>query len=293
MRYSIIFSFVCFAWLLPAQEFNAKVTVNTQQISLTDQRIFRTLEKALQEFVNQTAWTNLKVQPNERIQCNFTLIVTKYDSNRFETNLLVQSTRPVYGTSYQTPVVNLQDNNVSFTYQEYEPLSFNINSIQSNLTAIFAYYAYVLLGYDADTFMPYGGKPYFTQANSIVISSQSSGFGGWLDDGSNNRWRLTDELLSETYTDYHSSWYKYHRDGLDMMTTDPQKAKEAIRNAVELLAKVNTVRLNAYAIVLFFNAKADEIKDLFSGGTITDNRELKETLMKIAPFQATKWNEIK
>lgn len=276
-----------------SQELNSVVTINTQQVTITNKTIFKTLEKSLQEFINQTQWTSLKVRENERIRCNFTLVINKYDSNRFEASLLVQSSRPVFNTSYQTPVLNLQDKEVSFTYQEYEPLSFNENTFQSNLTSVIAYYAYLILGFDTNTFAPMSGHQYFTQAQNIVISAQSSGYGGWRDDGSNNRWLLINELLSDNYNNYQKAWYQYHRLGLDTMSTDEKTAKEEIQNAIQLLSKIPSLRLNSYAMNLFFNAKTDEIVSIFSGGGISNTTALKETLGRIAPSQATKWNEIK
>ena len=282
-----------FSCFLHSQELNGVVTVNTQQVSQTNKIIFKTLEKSLQEFINQTRWTNLKVRENERIRCNFTLVISKYESNRFEGSLLVQSSRPVFGTSYQTPVINLQDKEISFNYQEYEPLSFNENSFESNLTSVVAYYVYLILGFDANTFSELGGNHYFTQAQNVVISAQSSGFSGWVDDGKNNRWLLVNELLSENYKNYQKAWYQYHRLGLDIMNVSEKEAKEEIQNAIMLLDKIPSLRLNSFAINLFFNAKTDEIVSIFSGGKIFDTSVLKETLGKIAPWQAIKWNEIK
>ncbi len=286
--FSLIFN--CFLY---SQELQSIVTINTQQVNLTNKSIFKTLEKSLQEFINQTRWTNLKVRDNERINCNFTLIINKFEGNRFEASLLVQSSRPIFNTSYQSPILNLQDKEVSFSYQEYEPLSFNPNAFHSNLTSVVAYYAYLILGFDANTFSESGGHSFFTQAQNIVISAQSSGFAGWTDDGTNNRWLLVSELLSENYNNYQKTWYQYHRLGLDTMSTDEKAAKETLQKAILLLDKIPSLRLNSYAMNLFFNAKADEIVSIFSGGSIFNTASLKETLGKIAPWQATKWNGIK
>ncbi|MDO5106612.1 DUF4835 family protein [Capnocytophaga sp.] len=289
------FLLVTLIWgnLLCAQELQSIITINTQQVNVSNKTIFKTLEKSLQEFINQTQWTHLKVRENERIRCNFTLVINKFDSNRFEASLLVQSSRPVFNTSYQTPVLNIQDKEVVFSYQEYEPLTFNANSFHSNLTSVVAYYAYLILGFDANTFAPNGGHPFFEQAQNVVISAQSSGFSGWTDDGKNNRWLLVNELLSENYANYHKAWYGYHRLGLDTMSDNEKTAKEEIQKAVLLLDKVLSLRLNSYAMNLFFNAKTDEIVSIFSGGSIFNTTVLKEVLSKIAPSQTTKWNQIK
>lgn len=280
-------------WNLHSQELNALVSINTQKISVTNKSVFKTLEKSLQEFINKTQWTNQKVRENERIQCSFTLVINKYEGNRFEASLLVQSSRPVFNTSYQTPVLNLQDKDVFFNYQEYEPLSFNENTFESNLTSVVAYYVYLILGFDANTFSESGSHHYFTQAQNVVISAQSSGFGGWTDDGSNNRWLLVNELLSENYQNYHKTWYQYHRLGLDVMSGNEKQGKEEIQKAILLLEKIPSLRLNSYAMNLFFNAKTDEIVSIFSGGSIFNTASLKEMLSRIAPSQIVKWNQIK
>ena len=279
--------------LTRAQELNALVTVNTQQVNQSNRSVFKTLEKSLQEFINQTRWTDLKVRENERIRCSFTLVINKLENSHYEASLLVQSSRPVYNTAYYTPVFNLQDKEVAFDYQEFAPLTFNENAFESNLTSVIAYYAYLLLGFDADTFAENAGRPYFLKAQQIANIAQNSSYTGWADNGKNNRFLLINELISENYTDYHKALYQYHRLGLDIMSTDEKGGKEAIQNAIILLEKIPSLRLSSYAMTLFFNAKTDEIASIYSGGMIFNTKMLKEALMKLAPTQVTKWNEIK
>ena len=276
-----------------AQELQAVVTVNTQQVNLSNRSAFKTLEKALAEFINQTRWTTLKVQDNERIRCNFTLVINKFEGTHYDATLLVQASRPVYNTAYQSPTVNLQDKEVSFDYQEYTPLAFNESAFESNLTSVIAYYAYLIIGYDAASFAEMGGEPYFEKAKNVVTQAQSSSYSGWRDDGKANRWQLTNELLSENYRNYHKAWYTYHRLGLDTMSIDEKAAKGVIQSAVVSLEQIPSLRLTSYAMNLFCNAKTDELVSLFSGGAILDSKPLKEALMKLAPNQVTKWNEIK
>jgi hypothetical protein len=276
-----------------AQELNAVVTVNTQQVNLSNRSVFKTLEKSLQEFINQTRWTDLKVRENERIRCNFTLVINKYENTNYEATLLVQSSRPVYNTSYQSPVFNLQDKEVTFSYQEFEPLTFNENAFESNLTSVVAYYAYLLLGFDADTFAEAGGTPYFAKAKQIASIAQTSSYSGWSDTGKNNRFLLINELISENYEYYHKSLYQYHRLGLDKMSNNEKEAKETLQKSIISLGSLPNLRLNSYAMTLFFNAKTEEIAAIFSAGTLLDTKVLKETLLSLAPTQATKWNAIK
>lgn len=290
----ILFVFVLIISKLSfSQELNPIVAINTQQVNLTQKSVFKTLEKSLQEFIGQTRWTNLKVRDNERINCHFTLVVSKYENNRIDATLLVQSSRPVFNSSYQTPIFNLQDKELSFSYQEHETLSFAENIFQSNLTSVVTYYVYLILGFDANTFVENGGNSYFTKAQNIVINAQSSGFVGWTDNGTNNRWMLITDLLSDNYKEYHKAWYQYHRLGLDTMTSDDKKAKQEIINAIASLAKVPNQRLNSYPNVLFFNAKADEITSIFSVPSSINTAGLKQNLQKIAPSQSAKWNAIK
>lgn len=290
----ILFFFGLFSCVFAhSQELNAIVTVNTQQVNLSNRSVFKTLEKSLQEFINQTRWTDIKVRENERLRCSFTLVITKFENTRYEATLLVQSSRPVYNSAYQSPIFNLQDKEVSFEYQEFAPLSFNESSFESNLTSVVAYYAYLLLGFDADTFSEKGGHPYFTKAKQIANLGQNSGYEGWIDNGRNNRFSLINELISENYDDYHKTLYQYHRLGLDQMSSNEKQAKETIQNAILLLDRIPSLRLNSYAMTLFFNAKTDEITAIFAGGAMVDTKKLKETLQKLSPTQNTKWGEIK
>ena len=233
------------------------------------------------------------MRENERIRCSFTLVINKFENSHYEASLLVQSSRPVYNSAYQSPVFNLQDKEVAFDYQEFAPLTFNENAFESNLTSVIAYYAYLLLGFDADTFAENAGRPYFLKAQQIANIAQNSSYTGWADNGKNNRFLLINELISENYTDYHKALYQYHRLGLDIMSTDEKGGKEAIQNAIILLEKIPSLRLSSYAMILFFNAKTDEIASIYSGGMIFNTKMLKEALMKLAPTQVTKWNEIK
>lgn len=293
MKKIIYICTLLFSVLTSAQELNAVVTVNTQQVNLSNRNVFKTLEKSLHEFINNTTWTSIKTHDNERIRCNFTFVITKYENNQMEGSLLVQSSRPVFNTAYQSPVVNLQDKDVSFSYQEFETLSFTNNSFESNLTSIVAYYAYLILGFDANTFVESGGHPYFVQAQSVVTNAQSSGYAGWTDNGDNNRWMLIKELLSENYTNYHKIWYTYHRLGLDIMNMDEKNAKEEMQNALLQIEKIPSLRLNSYAVNILFGAKTDEIVSIYSGGSMFSTKTLKESLLKVAPSQAIKWNMIK
>ena len=277
-----------------AQELSCKVTINTKRVNQTNQRVFTTLERSLQEYINRKAWTELKVKENERIDCSLVFTVSSYENNVLVADLQIQSSRPVYGSTYQTPLMNYQEKGVSFSYLENEPIYFNPNSFTSNLSSFVAYYAYIIIGVDADSFAPDGGKPYFEKALSVVLNAQGSGDGAWLQNGNNNRWQMVTDLLSNDFSAIHNVLYTYHRQGLDLMGTDPQKAKNGIGEALLMLNQLNYRRINRFMAQLFFDAKSDEIAQiLLSGKPIEKRKEVQEVLLKLAPTHAQEWGQIK
>jgi hypothetical protein len=277
-----------------AQELSCKVTINTKRVNQTNQRVFTTLERSLQEYINRKAWTELKVKENERIDCSLVFTVSSYENNVLVADVQIQSSRPVYGSTYQTPLMNYQEKGVSFSYLENEPIYFNPNSFTSNLSSFVAYYAYIIIGVDADSFAPDGGKPYFEKALSVVLNAQGSGDSAWLQNGDNNRWQMVTDLLSNDFSAIHNVLYTYHRQGLDLMGTDPQKAKNGIGEALLMLNQLNYSRINRFMAQLFFDAKSDEIAQiLLSGKPIEKRKEVQEVLLKLAPTHAQEWGQIK
>lgn len=284
-------------WLITtsvsAQELDCLVSVNTQQVNQTNQRIFKRLEKSLQEFVARTQWTSLKVLPNEKIESSITLTITGYENNRFVADVQLQVTRPVFASVYRTNLLNYREQNVKFSYMENEPLYFNSNTFTSNLTSTIAFYVYVMIGLDADSFSLLGGTPYYREALSVVQNAQSSEDTAWQQTGENNRWQLITDLLSNQYITYREILYQYHRLGLDKLTSD-DASKQEIANSLLQLQKLKSGRLNNIVLQLFFDAKTDEIVSLFSEGEpISNSTELKNTLTSLAPLQSDKWNKIK
>src|SRR5690606_38825600 len=258
--------FVCLS-LSYAQELNCTVIVNSDQVNQTNKQIFRTLEKSLNDYVNKTQWTSANFDTNQRIECSMMVTITQYDNSAFSGTIQIQSNRPVFNSNYQSPVFNYQDKQFSFKYVEFAPLYFNPNVFESNLTAVISYYVYIILGIDADTFSKEGGTPYFEQAQSIVNLSQSSGFSGWKQtDGNRTRWELVDNLLSNTFKEYRMALYNYHRQGMDVLVSDPKGAKEQILSSMSLLENLNNTRPNSFVLQAFFDAKSEEIANIFSGG---------------------------
>lgn len=276
-----------------AQELNCSVTVNADKIPGSNKQIFKTLENAINEFVNQKRWSNLNYKPQERINCNLTLTLLEQDNSEFRGHIQIQSSRPVYNSSYVTPVFNFKDDNISFQYIEFQPLIFNENTFESNLVSVLSYYVNIILGMDADTFALNGGEQYFARAQNIVVQAQQSGYKGWnQNDGNNTRFTLIDNILSPTYSLYREMVYMYHLKGLDVLSTNQQNAKTQIANAIGMLRTIYNNRPNAFLLRIFMDSKADEIVDIFSDGPQFDSKNLKEDLIRISPLNASKWNEI-
>ncbi|WP_310993192.1 DUF4835 family protein [Aequorivita marina] len=277
-----------------SQELNCTVSIDADQTGQQNLQIFRTLETQLREFVINTNWTDKVYKNQERIDCNMTLVVSEYDGDNFTATLQIQSSRPVFDSTYDSPVYNYFDKQVKFNYKEFEPLTFNINSFDSNLVSVVAFHIYTILGLDADTFTLNGGEPYYQIAKQITNTAASSNYSGWkATDGNQTRYRYNDALLSSVYREFHDAMYMYHREGLDIMSTNPKEAKQKISKAIEVLKGVNDRRPNSYLVRTFFDAKSDEITAIFSGGPQVDITQLIENLNRVAPTKRSNWADIK
>lgn len=288
----VLFFTISFA-PLSAQELNCTVTVNSDQVAQTNQQVFKTLERSLNDFVNKNKWSNRVYKENERVNAQMFITITEYESNRFKGNIQIQSSRPVFNTSYETPVFNYKDNQFNFEYIEFQPLIFNENIFESNLVSVISYYVYVILGLDADTFSLEGGNDYFRIAQKIVTQAQSSNSAGWSQSTDRSRFELVDNLMSNTYREYRVAMYNYHRKGIDILADNNSTGKQVIAGTMKLFETMINRRPNAFLIQTFFDAKSDEIQNVFSDGPKVDVVKLKETLNRIAPLYSTTWNEIK
>jgi hypothetical protein len=276
-----------------AQEMDVVITVNADQVGQTNQQIFQTLERSLNDFINKSKWTDRVYGENERVSARMFITVTQYESDRFEANLQIQSSRPVYNTSYETSVFNYKDNDFDFQYQEFEPLVYNPNSFDSNLVGVMSYYVYIILGLDADTFSLQGGDEYYRLAQNIVTQAQGTNFAGWAQEtGERTRFELVDNLLSNTFREYRIAMYNYHRKGIDVLADNNSTGKQVIAGSLRLFETLIKRRPNAFLIQTFFDAKAEEIQNIFSDGPKVDIVKLKESLNKVAPFYSSIWNEI-
>lgn len=277
-----------------AQELNCTVTVNTQNLSNANQQVFKTLETSLNEFVNQTQWTGKTYKPNEKINCSMFINILSNTSDQFVATIQVQSSRLVYDSSYSSPVVNFNDKDFSFSYTQYQQLLFNPAEFDSNLVSVISFYSYLILGMDADTFVPLAGDSYFDIAQNIANVAQQSGYKGWnqSDGGLQSRYFLIRDILSPAYKEVRQASSLYHS-GLDAMSTDLKAAKEKIKTALVNLGKFNATKPNALVTRVFFDAKSDEIESIFSGGPSISITDLVESLNKTSPLNSSKWAKLK
>lgn len=278
-----------------AQELNCTITIGHERVNVTNTQIFRTLERALNDFMNGTRWSNQTFNQNEKIECAMFINVTELSGNTFTATLQVQSSRPVFGSTYSSPIFNYMDRDFTFNYIEFESLFYNPNSFDSNLTSVLAFYANIILGLDADSFKLNGGTPYFEAANAIVNIAQSSGYKGWSqqDGGNQNRFFMVQDLTSNAYQSFRKSLYEYHIQGLDLMSENVKSGKEGVKKAVTTLGGVHNHRPNAFLTRIFFDAKADELVQIFSGGPQVTISDLVENLNRISPLNSSKWSRMK
>lgn len=278
-----------------SQELNCIVKINSQSLTNSNQPVFKTLETSLNDFVNKTRWTNKKFKQNEKIDCTIFITVSSYGSDQFVATLQVGSSRPIFNSSYASPVLNFNDKDFNFKYVEFENLIFNPNSFDSNLVSVIAYYAYIIIGLDADTYELNSGKEYYEQAQGIVNGAQQSNYRGWSqnDGGNQNRFFLVNDLMSGTYDPIKSVLYDYHINGLDLMSENAVKGKEGVKQAVLNLEKMYAIRPNAFLTRVFFDAKSDEILSVFSGGPQIKITDLVDNLNRISPLNSSKWSTIR
>lgn len=276
-----------------AQELNCTVKVNADMITDANTQIFRTLEKSLNDFVNNTRWTNRNFGRSERIDCTMFFTVTAYDSNSFSTTLQVQSSRPVYNSTYLSPILNFNDKDVNFRYTEGENLIYNPNSFDSNLVGVVSFYANMIIGLDADSFAKSGGTPYYQAAQNMASLAQGSNYKGWSQqDGNQSRYFMINDILSNTFTPFREALYNYHT-SLDKMADNQKESKEKTIAAIKGLGQVHSVRPNSFLMRMFFDAKSDEVMQIFSAGPPVTVNELVDTLNRISPLNGTKWNKIR
>ncbi|PQB04022.1 DUF4835 family protein [Aureitalea marina] len=286
----LIFSFT----VSYSQELNATVNIDAVQTGQPNLQVFRTLEQQLTEYLNNTRWTNQAVKNQERIDCNFSIIVSAFDGTLFSASLQVQASRPVYNSTYDSPIYNYNDAQFNFDYIEFQPLVFNLNRFDSNLMSVIAYHVYTILALDAATFERGAGIPFFQTAKQIINTAAGSNFSGWkATDGQQSRFRYNDAILSNLFAPYQDVLYDYHRLGMDVMADNPREGKEAVIASMQGLKGINSRRPNSFVLRTFFDAKSQEISSMFSGGPQVDIANFVEDLNRMAPTKRNDWSQIK
>ena len=279
---------------LSAQELNCQVEVNSDQVQGTNKSVFETLQSAINDYMNTTVFTNTQFSPNEKIDCRLFLTIKEVNDNVFTGDLQVQSTRPVYNASLTSTLINFKDSKIEFTYQENEPLVFSVNSMESQLTAILNFYAYLILAIDFDSFSPKGGEPYWDRLKDIVQMAQSSGETGWraFEDTKNR------SAVLSAYTDAATSpirdlLYRYHRTGLDEMATSPDKGRANITKALENIKAIYDAAPMSVALSMFKDAKLDELVNIYSQAPSDERTKVYDLLEPIYPTERERLEKIK
>lgn len=279
-----------------AQELNARVSINHQQVQGTSTSVFETLKTSIEQFLNDRTWTNLQFKRNERIDCNFNITVKKYSpsENTFEGSLYVQSSRPVYQSSYTTTTFAFNDPNFNFTYQEYDQLEFRPDVIDNNLTAMLAYYVYLIIGIDMDCMSPSGGTEYLQMAQSIVTNAQSLNEKGWKAfEDSKNRHAIITDMLDGGLEPFRKMQYTYYRQGLDVMAENAERGRAGITEAIGLLKQAKDNKSMSMLPQIFTEYKRDELLSIYKGhGTSKEKEDVVNILSQINPSQNSYWREI-
>lgn len=288
----------CSPFTISAQELQAKITINHAQISGTEKGVFDNLQQTLQQFVNNRQWTHLQFQKNERIICNFNITVTKYDrdQNLFTCKALIQANRPVFNSAYTSTLYNNVDDNFTFRFAEYDQLEFNEQQIDNQLTALFAYYAYLIIGIDLDSFAPKGGEDILRRCMNLTNNAQNLDYPGWKafsDD--RNRYAIISDYLDGALEPFRQLQYDYYRKGLDEMANNAERGRTEITAALETgLKKAKENRPLSLLPQIWTDFKKDELANIYRGkGTQKEKESIYELLFSINPSQNKYWDQIK
>ena len=301
MKHFILFlAFFCVPGLVKAQlqqvqELNATLTINSERIQGTDKQIFNTLQNALLEFINNKKWSTATFTMNERIDCNFTIIVNSLEGNKFSSEIMVSARRPVYNSTYTTTVFNFRDTEFDFEYTEFEPLEYMENTLNSNLTATIVYYIYIILGFDFGSFSQNGGQQFFQQAQQIVTLAQSNpGWNGWTAfSNRRNRHALATALTETQSSMFHTMWYTYHRKGLDEMAANADRGRTNLIASLPALKELKTARPNSVLLQLFNDCKLDEVVSIYSKAKTQEKQEGYKLLSDLFPSSSSNIESLK
>lgn len=290
----ILTSLILLGFPVQSQELNCNVIVNADRVETTDRRIFQDMQTAFSQFLNNRRWTDDNYDVAERINCNLVITIEEMPIvGTFKATVQIQSSRPVYGTSYESLMLNFADRDWHFEYVESQPLDFNENSFSSNIASMLAYYAYIILGIDYDSFEALGGTSFFERANNQVILAQESNMPGWKQfDSQRNRYWLAENFLSPIFTPVRESIYLYHIQGLDLFLENPDASRSTILEVLKKLQVANRSRPNSIFTIAFLDAKSNELINIFSEGDMNVRRQAYEILRTLDPTLTSKLGKI-
>lgn len=298
LRYIVLGLFSMWFVSAGAQELNCTVTINSDQIEGSNKQVYETLKQGIEEYMNQNRWTNMTFAETEKIECSMLIVVKQVLGNSYSCEMTLQSRRPVYGTTYTTPLLNFKDNAFNFTYQEFDRIEWQQNQFTTNLTAMLAYYCYLIIGHDLDSYQRLGGTPCFRMCEEIVNACQSASMEGseqkgWLAfDSNRNRYALINNLQDEAFKKYRNFYYEYHRLGLDEMSGNVTNGRARIAEGLPVLKEAYRARPATYVINTFLDAKADELVDIFRKGTDKEKKEVYDLLIDIDPTRQNTYDHM-
>lgn len=282
------------AHLLQAQELRCNISISATKIQGANRTVFETMQSDLYEFMNNRKWTEHQYSMDERIECSFFInLEEQISSDEFKGSIQVQVRRPVFGSSYETVLLNIKDKDFHAKYVEYQTLEFNESSNKDNLTNILAFYAYIILGIDYDSFYPEGGTEYYQKAQAIVNNSQNAREKGWKSfESERNRYWLVENILNKSYSGFRSCIYQYHRQGLDIMSDKSPEGRNVIAESLKSIQKVFRVRPSLYILQVFFDAKSDELVNIFSKSFPDERNRVSVILNECDPSNGSKYEKI-
>jgi hypothetical protein len=293
----VVISFLLLTTTSKAQELNAKIVINRSQISNTTEAVFEALNNSLTAFMNEREWTEMEYEEVERINCTFNITLKTYSEtdNSFTGSLQVQSTRPVYNSNYNSTVFQFQDENFNFNFQQFDQLEFRPEQVDNNLTAMLAFYAYLIIGMDMDTMAPLGGTDVLQMAMDVANNSQNLGYAGWRAfDSDRNRFALINDYLDGSMEPLRQLEYEYHRKGLDRMTENTDTARAQITQSMALLSKAREQKTMSALPVIFTDIKRDELVSIYSGkGTPEERQKVYDIVFRINASQSNYWEKLK
>jgi len=275
------------------QDLNCTVEVITTRIQSTNKQIFEDFKSSVTQFMNNRKWLKEEVRPNEKINCNFVFEFSAYNIDQFSATLSIQSSRTVYGTNYNSQIFNYVDKNCDFQYAQFQQLEYQENGYTSNLTSLLGFYANIIIGLDFDSYKLYGGNPYFKKAQGLrdAATTRASGWESNDGNGSRNRYFLIDNIMDDRFRPLRDAYYRYHMKGMDVMIKDADRGRDEIYNSLTDLKKVYDAMPNAFILRIWFNAKTDELIQVFKQGSPTQKNKSVELLRKMDPANGSRYEE--